>query len=287
MASAHPTRSSPQAARVAQLVREASLEINDLELRDLDAARELLAPGRRVFVSHLPGQSWTRTFEMCALVARRGLEPVPHIPVRLLRDHAEWSALLRQARDAGVQEPLLISGDYPRACGPFPSVLDVLETGELEKHGFARVSFAGHPEGHPAVASTVIRDAQLEKWCRATALGIEVTFVTQFFFDAGAFEQWALELRNAGVRARLVAGIAGPVGLGKLVRLAQRCGVGRSLRALTARPASALKLLADHDPAGLLRELVGRTAGGTPDGIHLFSFGGLVRTAEWLARRAR
>jgi methylenetetrahydrofolate reductase (NADPH) len=286
--SVRPTeRASPRAARVSQLAREASLEVNDLELRDLDAARELLAPGRRVYVSHLPRQSWSRTFEMCALVARRGFEPVPHLPVRLVRDRTEWGTLLRQARDAGVREQLLISGDYAGAQGPFSSVLDAIETGEIERQGFTRVSFAGHPEGHPAVSSTVILEAQIEKWRRATAMGVEVSFVTQFFFAADAFGRWARELRDAGVRASLVAGIAGPVGLGKLIRLARRCGVGESLRALTARPASTLKLLADHDPAALLRDLVALAPGSAPDGIHVFSFGGLMRTAEWLDHRGR
>jgi methylenetetrahydrofolate reductase (NADPH) len=277
--------SSP-AERVARLAREASIEVSELEIGELGAASAFLAPGQRVYVSYLPKQTWTRSFDLCARLAREGFDPVPHVPVRLLRDRAEWETVLRHLRDCGVREPLLISGDYAKAEGPFSSVCEVLESGGLSDRGFARVSFAGHPEGHPAVPEAVIREAQIAKWRQAKSLGLEVSFVTQFFFAADAFSRWASDLRSAGVEARLVAGLAGPVGLRKLVRLATRCGVGASLRALTTRAASSFKLLADHDPASLLQDLASEAGGvsGLPDGIHLFSFGGLVRTASWLRR---
>jgi methylenetetrahydrofolate reductase (NADPH) len=271
---------------VARLAREGSLEVSDVDFQQFAAARAQLRPGQRVFVSHLPRQSWARTIDMCASLAGAGFDPVPHVPVRLLRSHAELVSVLHNARDVGVREPLLIAGDYQETQGPFASVLDVLRSGELPALGFARVAFAGHPEGHPAVPAQTIREAQLDKWRRADAMGLEVTFVTQFFFAANAFAGWARDLRAAGVRARLVAGLAGPVGFGKLVRLAARCGVGTSMRALTARASTAVKLLADHDPTDLFRELSSETHGaaGLPDGIHVFAFGGLLRTAAWLRR---
>jgi methylenetetrahydrofolate reductase (NADPH) len=271
---------------LARLAREGSLEVSDVDFQQFEAARAQLRPGQRVFVSHLPGQSWVRTFDMCAHLSGAGFDPVPHVPVRLLRSRAEFAAILRNAREVGVREPLLISGDYREAAGPYSSVLETLRSNELAEQGFTRVAFAGHPEGHPAVPAPTIRAAQLDKWREADALGLEVTFVTQFFFTADAFMSWARDLRSAGVRARLVAGLAGPVGLGKLVRLAARCGVGTSMRALTARATTALKLLADHDPTDLLRELSSEADGaaGLPDGIHVFAFGGLMRTAAWLRR---
>jgi methylenetetrahydrofolate reductase (NADPH) len=273
-------------ASVARLALEGSLEVSDLDFQQFEAARAQLRAGQRVFVSHLPGQSWARTFDMCAHLAGAGLDPVPHVPVRLLRSRGEFAAILRNARDVGVREPLLISGDYREAVGPYSSVLDTLLSDELPAQGFARVSFAGHPEGHPTVPAQTIRAAQVDKWRQADALGLEVTFVTQFFFAADAFTGWARDLRSAGVRARLVAGLAGPVGIGKLVRLAARCGVGPSMRALTARATTVFKLLADHDPTELLRELSSPAHGaaGLPDGIHVFAFGGLSRTAAWLRR---
>ena len=271
-----------------RLVQAASLEISSLEVGELAEARDYLRHGQRIYVSHLPRQTWDETFGICARIASAGLDPIPHIPVRLLSDEAEFRAILRAAFDAGVREPLLLSGDYAQPRGKLGEVLATLRSDALPACGFTRVSFAGHPEGHPAVPARVMHQAQIDKWRRASELGLQTTFVTQFFFAARPFTQWACELRSAGVRAGLVAGLAGPTGITKLLRLAKRCGVGPSLRSLTSRPAAMLSLLADHDPDGLVRDLAleWHRFTGLFDGIHLFSLGGFLRTASWLRRYA-
>ena len=273
------------AARIATwLARHASLEIGSPDLAELAEAHAHLAPGQRVFVSHLPGQAWSRTFQVCSSISAAGFDPVPHIPVRLLESEKHFDGILRLARDAGVSEPLLISGDYPASRGPYHAVIEVLRAGPLQALGFKRVSLAGHPEGHPHVPWDVICQAQVDKWRVASAAGIEVTFVTQFFFSAAPFVQWARFLRAAGVEARLLAGVAGPTNLSRLIKLARHCGVGASLRALTSRPASLLGLLADHDPRALLLDLAAEKQRQDTlfDGVHVFSLGGFARTAKWL-----
>ncbi len=271
------------ASTMMRLARDASLELNGLDAKEFDAARSCLWPGQRVFVSHLPGQTWATTLQLCAQVSAAGCEAVPHIPVRLLEHARELDEVLAAARTSGVGEMLLISGDYARPRGPYADVMAVLRTGRLRAHGFERVSIAGHPEGHPAVPADDIRQAQIDKARYAASLGLRVSIVTQFFFEVPPFLDWAAGLRRAGVEARLVAGIAGPTGITKLLGLARRCGVGPSVRALTARPSSMLKLMVEQDPAGLLRALAPGASPGAAlvDGIHLFSFGGFRRTAQW------
>ena len=267
-----------------QLASDASIEINSLDFAHFAAAREHLRAGQRIFVSHLPGQAWEDTFQVCASLSTGGFDPVPHIPVRLLRDARQLDQILAMAADAGVREPLLISGDYADAEGDFSSVLQVLQTGALQARGFARVSLAGHPDGHPRVPWDVICQAQVDKWHAASAAGLDVAFVTQFFFAADPFVQWARQLRSAGIRARLVAGVAGPTGLGRLIKLARRCGVGASLRNLTSRPAAAMRLLADHGADELVMDLAAVKLGepGLFDGLHVFSLGGFKSAASWL-----
>jgi methylenetetrahydrofolate reductase (NADPH) len=274
------------ACTAARLAEEASLEINSLDFAQFAAAREQLRAGQKIFVSHLPGQTWRSTLQVCLNLSAAGFDPVPHVPVRLLHDCKQLDHLLANARDAGVQEPLLISGDYPAAQGAFSSVLQVLQSGALQARGFTRVSLAGHPEGHPRVPWDVICQAQVDKWRAATAAGLEVTFVTQFFFAVDPFVDWARHLRSAGIEARLVAGVAGPTGLARLIQLARRCGVGASLRSLTSRPAAAVKLLADHDVDDLLMELAAVQLGqpGLFDGLHVFSLGGFKGATSWLRR---
>ena len=58
------TAGMPEAALVeaiVRLAREASIEINVQDVADLEPSRALLAPGTRVYVSHLPRQAWRAT----------------------------------------------------------------------------------------------------------------------------------------------------------------------------------------------------------------------------------
>jgi len=274
---------------IAQLARECSIEINVQDVRDLEASRALLPAGKKVYVSHLPKQTWRQTLDACHAVSAVGFDPVPHIPVRLLdTERALDSFLADAARSANVREVLLIAGDYPHPAGPYASVADVLRTGKIGEHGFSRVSLAGHPEGHPKVPVAEIRRAEREKAQLAQSLGLETTLLTQFFFEAQPFLDWASQLRFDGVGVRLVGGLSGPANIATLFRFAMRCGVGPSIRALGAKPTSLMKLIGEHGPEVVMRELA--TARGTHaglfDGVHFFCFGGFLRTCEWLQRVA-
>ena len=286
------TAGMPDAALVeaiVQLAREASIEINVQDVADLEPSRALLAAGTKVYVSHLPRQSWLATETACRAVRAAGLRPVPHLPVRLVASASELDGVLdRLVAGARVDEVLLVAGDYPVAAGPYSMVADVLVTGALEKHGFKTVSMAGHPEGHPKVSLGEVRRAEREKVMLATRAGLDVNLVTQFFFEHTPFLDWVGDLRAHGVRARFVGGVAGPARPATLLKFAMRCGVGPSIRALTARPSSFMHLLGDHGPEHVVRGLAEARSGGAAEfgGIHLFGFGGYLRTCEWLSRVA-
>jgi methylenetetrahydrofolate reductase (NADPH) len=271
------------ADRILRLAREASIELNVLDLKDFEASRAFLAAGQRIYISHLPKQRWDETVSACRTVKNAGFEPIPHIPVRLLDSEAALDRLLSDVSDY-AREVLLISGDYPRAAGPYSVVADVLRARKLQEHGLQRVSLAGHPEGHPAVALEEIQRAQIEKGLLAEEQGIAASYVTQFFFEAAPFLQWASELREAGVRrARLIAGLSGPAGVATLLKFAKRCGVGRSMRALIARPGAISKLVTEHGPEEVIVDLAAAADAATAfDGLHFFCFGGYLRTCEWV-----
>lgn len=271
-------------ASIARLARECSIEMNVQDARLLHRARELLPPGKKVYVSHLPKQTWQQTLDTCREVREVGFDPVPHLPVRLLDSERTLDEFLQAARRAEVAEILLISGDYPQAIGPYSTVAEVLRAGKLSDHGFRGVSMAGHPEGHPKVPLAEIRRAEREKVQLAQAAGLQVTLLTQFFFEAPPFLEWAAGLRADGVSAKLVAGLSGPASISTLLRYAVRCGVGPSIRALGARPTSLTKLIGDHGPEQLMRTLAGVPQPDLYDGLHLFTFGGFLRTCEWLKR---
>jgi methylenetetrahydrofolate reductase (NADPH) len=272
-------------ATIAQLAREASIEITLHDMVHLAESRSVLPAGKTLFVSHLPKQQWHETEAACRAVRAAGFRPVPHVPVRLLPDAPTADRVLGGfVKSAQVDEVLLISGDYPQALGPYSEVLQLMRSGVLQRHGMRRVTVAGHPEGHPWVELADIRRAELNKARLAQQAGLELTLLTQFFFAQAPFLEWVRELRAAGVQARLVAGLAGPTKLSSLIKFAMRCGAGASMRVLTARPAAFAKLLGDHGPESVLRGLAQARCEKSSDfaGVHLFCFGGFVRTCRWL-----
>src|SRR5688572_28145402 len=253
---ARTANDSSVVAEITRLAATGSVEVNVQDLGHLADSRALLAPGTRVYVSHLPNQTWDATRVMCDAVRASGFEPVPHMPVRTVDSAAALDRILAElARSSRPREVLLISGDYPAATGPFATVAQALDTGALEKHGFEHVSVAGHPEGHPTVALEEIRRSELEKPRLASSHGLGARFVTQFLFEVEPFVTWANELRSKDVRAQVVCGLAGPAKITTLFRFAMRCGVGPSIRALGARPSSVANLLGDHGPDRMLRQL--------------------------------
>jgi len=276
---------APVSEAITQLAREASIEINVHDLKDLEASRDCLPKGKKIYVSFLPKQAWQESEHACRALRQAGFEPVPHVPVRLLDSEHTFDRLLANlTQDAQVREILLIAGDYPQAVGPFTCVADALQSGLLGKHGLRRVSIAGHPEGHPQAPLEEIRRAEREKAAIAAELGLEASFVTQFFFESAPFLKWTAELRASGVQARIVSGLAGPARITTLFKFATRCGIGPSIRALGARPTSIMKLIGDHGPQKIMRTLAEARSTGATDfnGIHLFCFGGYLRTCKWL-----
>jgi methylenetetrahydrofolate reductase (NADPH) len=283
-------RAGVEGARIAALARAASVEMTWHDVPQLDACRRLLIPGSSVYVSHIPGLSWEQSIATCAAVRSAGLEPVPHVPARELSDVAELRGLLQAlVAQAGVQQLLLIAGDRDRPVGAFSQALDLIVSGELARAGIRRIAVAAHPEGHPRIAEGELRRVEREKLARAAERGIELAFVTQFFFESAPFLAWLRALRAGGVRAPVIAGLAGPARLSTLFKYALRCGVGASLRALGSRPSSIAGLIGERGPELLVREIARAAADDqlAPMGLHLYAFGGLTRTCAWIDAVAR
>ena len=275
---------------IAALAQAASVEMTWHDSVHLDACRDFLPSGTLIYVSHIPGQTWRETLSTCVAVRAVGLEAVPHVPVRELTDAAALENLLAElVAQAAVRRLLLIAGDRSKPLGPFSQALDVLQSGQLERHGIRRVTVAGHPEGHPRVSASELRWAERDKLAWAADAGIELEFLTQFFFEVAPFISWVKDLRAKGVRERIIAGLTGPAKLTTLFKYALRCGVGPSIRALGARPGSFAGLVGERGPERLVRAIAQAAAEGglEPIGIHLYSFGGLAQSCAWIDAVAR
>ncbi len=280
------TTQSSVIGEIVALAKCASVELTSRDVKYLDESRALLDPGTRMYVSHLPNQTWIETRYICEAVRACGFEPIPHIPVRLIESADVLDRLLGDL--AGVAKPkeiMLISGDYPSSRGPYTRTEQAIGGGSLEKRGYRRLSVAGHPEGHPKVELSELRRSERDKSLLAAERGLAVTILTQFLFEHEPFLKWAANLRAHGVKARLVCGVAGPAKVTTLLRYAVRCGIGPSVRALGIRGGAFLNMLGDHGPDRMIRSLAEARVAGCRDfdGIHVFGFGGYLRTVKWLA----
>jgi methylenetetrahydrofolate reductase (NADPH) len=266
--------------RIIALLQGASVELSSRDMTEIDGCVPLLDPGTSIYISMPPGQTYLNSVMLAARIRRAGFRPVPHIAARQLASRAVLhDYLVRLAGDAGVDSVLLIAGDRGLPSGPFDSSAALLETGLFQRFGIRNIGVAGHPEGHPVVASDKLDAALAEKKALAQRAGLSMWVVTQFCFEAEPVLAWAARQKDLGLPVWV--GLAGPASLPRLLRFAALCGVGGSVRALRARPGAMTRLMTEAGPEFMLRELAQKL---TPPiaGVHFYSFGGLVHTARWL-----
>jgi methylenetetrahydrofolate reductase (NADPH) len=273
-----------QRHRVAELVAACSIEISPRDDFAGERLRELLDPGMTVFVNHPGSVTHHDVVAACARLRHAGFDPVPHIAVRRLASFTQANDFLqRAAAEADVRGAMIIGGDPDYPVGPFPDAYDLLASGLVEHHGLREVAFAGYPEGHPRIASGTLDEALRAKVELARRQGLDVSLVTQFGFDAAPILRWLAALRAQDIVCPILIGIAGPATVATLAKFAVRCGIGASLRALARGHTAFARILAEAGPEPLIGALVADEDPGRPiDGLHVFTFGGVRRTAEWI-----
>jgi methylenetetrahydrofolate reductase (NADPH) len=280
------TEQSRVSAAVRSLALRASIEMTPASQADAGKLARLLGAGTAVYVPYLPRAQFADTISACRHLVREGLVPVPHLAARAIPSRRQLDDWLGELAAAGADSLFLIAGDTSKPRGPFSDTLQILETGLLQRHGFNRIGIGGFPEGHPHADTTALRRALAFKTAYARETGTEMWFVTQFVFEAEPVAAWLQGLRDEGFALPVRIGIPGPAQLRTLLAFALRCGMGTSAKALVQRPEIAAKLANRWSPDTLVSSLAcGCLADpSTPIlGIHVFPFGGIRQSAEWLA----
>jgi methylenetetrahydrofolate reductase (NADPH) len=269
---------------LAALLPASSVEISS-HGHQIGQLRDNFNPGIDVTITFLPGDNYRHTVETAAALRRAGFNPVPHIAAREMASHQALDDFLARARhEAGVDRILVVAGDVALARGPFRSSLDVRSSGLIEARGIGSVSVAGHPEGHPYLDPKPTLDNLVgwRDWGRAS--GVAVSVVSQFCFESAPILDWIGQLVAHGVDLPVHVGLAGPATPATLMKFALRCGVGNSMRAVRNQIGRFGRLLTDAGPDEVVRGLRAAPAAATAavSGFHLFPFGGLRKTANWL-----
>jgi methylenetetrahydrofolate reductase (NADPH) len=269
--------------RVVELIAAASIELSPRDDFAGEGLRDLFPPDTTVFVNHPASATYLDIVAACTRLRRAGFTPVPHIAARRLASIEAAVDFLRRATDeAEIADVLLIGGDPAWPAGPFRDSLTLLASGIVESHGIDRVRFAGYPEGHPQISARSLDRALAAKLALAEERGLAVSLVTQFGFEAAPIEDWIAGLRARGIDCPVAVGVAGPASVVTLAKFAVRCGIGSSLRALARGHTAFARILTEAAPDALIDALVaGEAETGAIDGLHIFTFGGVRRTAEW------
>ena len=272
--------------RVSDLVAAGSLEISPRELHRAKEVGTLLPAGSCVYIPSLPGLPLARTLEAIAAIREAGLDPVPHVSARRILNRAEFRDFLSQASARyGVHRVLLLGGDEPRPKGPYADSLQILEERLLPDCGVREIGVAGYPEGHPRIPLNALDKALARKLELAAAQSIGVYVLTQFSFAPARVVDYCATLARLWPDLPVYVGIAGPTDPAALLRYAQRCGVSLSLRALRSLGSGIAQLVTNTDPRDQLVAVARYTRSREPSnvvGVHLYTFGGAVRTAAWM-----
>jgi methylenetetrahydrofolate reductase (NADPH) len=282
---ASATRTSLDAA-VDDLIAAGSLELSPREMHRSAEVGALLPTGTCVYIPSLPGLPLARTLEAVAAIRAAGLDPVPHVSARRILNREEFRQFLRRAVDEhGVHRVMLLGGDEPRPKGPFADGLQILEEGLLKECGVREIGIAGYPEGHPRIPLNALDKALARKLELARAQSIGVYLVTQFSFAPARVVDYCASLARQWPDLLVYVGIAGPTDPAALLRYAQRCGVSTSLRAMRTLGTGIARLVTHTDPREHIVAVARYSLARQPSnvvGVHLYSFGGAVRTAAWM-----
>jgi len=279
----------PVAERLRELASDASIEVTPRHAERLAELDGVLPAGTRVYITALPGAESGELVRASSLARTAGYVPVPHIAARGLAGDAALDELLSGlVEQAAVDDVLVVAGGIKTPAGAYSGTMDVLRSGLLERHGIARAGVAGHPEGSPDISPEAVRDALAEKNAFDRSSPIELRIVTQFALAAAPYLEWERRIRAEGNRLPIVAGIPGVTSPPALLKYALACGVGPSIEVLRKQSGGLLKLATTRvwKPDAVAQGIAAGIAA-DPDnlisGLHLFPFGGLDRSAAWLA----
>ncbi len=191
----------------------------------LRAVRKQLALLNPAFLSvtfGAGGSTRDRTLDTVLEIQAEGLPAAPHLScVGSTEDNIR--DLLERYRAAGIHRLVALRGDLPSgmaAPGSFRYANELVEFIRRETGDWFHLEVAAYPEVHPQAPSA---DADLRNFKRKIDAGAN-SAITQYFYNADAYEQFVAAARKLGVTVPIVPGIMPIASYSKLSRFSEGCG---------------------------------------------------------------
>ncbi len=277
-------------AMLPAFMKNMTLEITPRQTEKLPLIAQNVAPGTSVFVALVDPSHLEDQFAAVAEIRAMGLEPVPHIPARFVKDADDLKSRVEKLAKAGkVTRYLVLGGGAPEPVGSYHCALQLMETGVFEANGAKALGVAGHPEGNADITKihgeAMLLQALKDKQAYIRQAGMEGFISTQFLFEAKPVEAWAKSLRANGIDLPAYIGIPGPASIKTLVKYAAVCGVGNSARFIRKQALNVTKLLSVSAPDKLMADLA-QIHVEQPElkimGPHMYPFGGFDKLFDWM-----
>jgi methylenetetrahydrofolate reductase (NADPH) len=275
-----------ESADRASLIDNVSVEITGRDAQQLLEFGDRFATGTQVNVTALGTESTAARMKAVRAIRQMRLAPTTHLAARRMTSATELAEVLAALRREYATERLfVVGGDPTDSKGPFVDALSIIDSGLLEEYGARRVSIAGYPDGHPHIDSGSLWKALEEKAFRLSDRGIAGDIITQFGFDIEPVITWIEEVRRRGITMPIRVGVPGPAGVRRLLRYAGQFGVGTSAGVARKYGFSITNLLGTAGPDKFVDELASRYDPRIHGVVrlHLYTFGGLSTTSDWLA----
>ena len=268
-----------------QVTKGWSIEVTPNAAKKIDSFSELLQKNTTVNVTFLPNSNHLETIEVCERLFNDGMNPVPHISSRSIKNFDELDSFVKQlSQTSNVSEVLVISGSSNSPIGEFHETMQILNSGILPKYNIKKVGVAGHPEGSSDISDTLIKDALKRKYEWSLKEDISLYVETQFSFDARSVLSWEKSIRNEGIKLPIRIGIPGPANIKTLFQFAKSSCVGASIRMIAKQSRNFSKLLMVQAPDKYIFDLangINQDKKCMIENLHFYPFGGFKRTVEW------
>jgi methylenetetrahydrofolate reductase (NADPH) len=293
--SAFASSTVEKSALLPAFLKNMTLEITPRQAEKLPLIAQHVAPGTSIFVALVDPSHLEDQFAAVAEIRRMGLEPVPHVPARFVKDADDLkSRIERLAKSGAVNRYLVLGGGAPDPIGDYNCAMQLMETGVFEANGAEALGIAGHPEGNADITKVhgeaMLMQALKEKQAYIHEAGMDGFISTQFLFEAKPVEVWAKALRVNGIDLPAYIGIPGPASIKTLAKYAAVCGVGNSARFIRKQALNITKLLSVSTPDKFMEGLADIHVN-QPElkvmGPHMYPFGGFDKLFDWLGTLPR